>query len=227
MLARERAEPERHSPKARCHERGADPPGKRCPVPRAALELEGPEPAPCPHCPPLALGPAKPPQRPAGHRARRPQEPSLGAAAGPGSASPGHGAPSSSPPPLSPPWLSKAAASTPAAGRALLPREAPRRPLPQQAEPHAHPPTLVLSRARQEQRMAALAEGSAFMPGQPARGGAGHAGGTWPAPAEPLPPPGLARGSFADAASSPAPTRSISPGNYPAGRLPAATSWAK
>lgn len=35
------------------------------PVPRAALELEGPEPPPCPHCLPLALCPASPRQRPA------------------------------------------------------------------------------------------------------------------------------------------------------------------
>ena len=123
------------------------------------------------------------------------------------------------PPRLSAPWPSKPAASTPAAVRALLAREAPRRPLPQEAEARRHPLTLVLSRARQEWRMPALAEGSAFMRGRRAWGGAGRAGGTWLAAAEPLPPPCMARGSFADAVSSPAPTRSISPCNYPAGTL--------
>ena len=123
------------------------------------------------------------------------------------------------PPPLSPPWPSKPAASTPMASGALLATESPRQPLPEEAESCRHPPTLFLSRARQERRMPALAEGSAFMPGWRVRGGAGRAGGTWPAAAEPLPPPCVAWGCFADAVSSPAPTCSISPCNYPAWML--------
>lgn len=128
------------------------------------------------------------------------------------------------PPGLSPPWPSKPAAGSPAAGRALLAREAPRRPLPEEAESRRHPPTLFpsraeQSRAKQERRMPALSQGGAFMPGWRAWGGAGHAGGTWPVAAEARPPPCVARGCFADAVSSPAPTRSISPCNYPARTL--------
>lgn len=58
-------------------------------------------------------------------------------------------------------------------------------------------------------------EGSAFMPHQRVGGGAGRTGGTCPALAEPLPSPCVARGCFADVVSSLAPTRSISPCNYP------------
>ena len=67
--------------------------------------------------------------------------------------------------------------------------------------------------------MPVLAEGSAFMLGRQAWGGAGCAGGTCSAVAEPLPPPCVARGCFADAMSLPDPTRSISACNYHARTL--------
>lgn len=67
--------------------------------------------------------------------------------------------------------------------------------------------------------MPALGQASAFMLLQRTWGGAGHAGGTWPVATKPLPPPCVARGCFADAVSSAAPTRSISPCNYPARTL--------
>lgn len=116
---------------------------------------------------------------------------------------------------LSPAWPTKPAASTPAAAGALLARDTPRRPQLQEAETCRHPPTLFLSRARQEQWMPMHSKGSAFMPHQRAGGGAGRSGGTCPELAEPLPSPCVARGCFADAVSSPVPTHSICPCNYP------------